>query len=47
MREWKVVQSATIRGIVEEANKLGITKNDVIHFTEKNGMQLLVYYGEK
>lgn len=47
MAKWKVIQSPTIRGIVDEANKLGIKKEDVILFTEKNGIQLLVYYGEE
>ena len=46
-RKMRVIQSPTIRGIVDMANEIGITKEDVVHFTEKNGIQLLIYYGCK
>lgn len=46
-KKWRILQAPTLRHIVDNANELGLTKDDVIYFTQVNGIHLLVYYGEE
>ena len=43
----KIIQSPTLRGIIEGANELNIKKEDIVALLKENEVHLLVYYGEK
>lgn len=43
----KVIESPTLRGIVNIANELNIKKEDIVAIENKNDIHLLIYYGEQ
>lgn len=42
----KVIESPTLRGIVNMINELSIDKDTIVHITKENGIHILLYYGE-
>lgn len=45
-REMRVLESSTLRGIVNAVNQMGIQKDDIVALETKNDIHLLIYYGE-
>lgn len=38
------IYAPTIRGIVEQANKMGIQRDDIVSLMENGGQYVLTYY---
>lgn len=46
-KKLKVLESPTLRNIVNMINELGIIKEDIVHITKENGIHILMYYGKE
>ena len=44
VRTLQGLQSASIRGIVDEANRMGLQKEDILQILTSNGEYFLLYY---
>ena len=38
------IYAPTIRGIVEQANEIGIQREDIVSLNENGGQYILIYY---